>query len=113
VKNYLSITLKVICAFFLSAITDFNPCFTDYVYQGVFTEMFTVSCLQRRLQFIPFYHLSIEYRSVFGRYVGVLTNLISLGIFLKCLEDTSEEVCDADGVLCGTAEPEVGERFEN
>ena len=24
--------------------------------------------------------------------VGVLTNLISLGIFLKCLEDTSEEV---------------------
>ena len=30
--------------------------------------------------------------------LGVLTNLISLGIFLKCLEDTSEEACDADGV---------------
>jgi len=57
-----------------------------------------VSCLQICLQFIPFYHLSIEYRSVFGRYLGVLTNLISLGIFLKCLEDASEEVCDADGV---------------
>ena len=34
---------------------------------------------------------------------AVLTNSISLGIFLKCLEDTSEEVCDADG----TVEPEV------
>ena len=37
-----------------------------------------------------------------GQYLvgtlGVLTNLISLGIFLKCLEDTSEEACDADGV---------------
>ena len=30
--------------------------------------------------------------------LGVLPNLISLGIFLKCLEDTSEEACDADGV---------------
>ena len=59
---------------------------------------YTTGYLQKCLQFIPFYHLSIEYRSVFGRYLGVLTNLISLGIFLKCLEDTSEEVCDADGV---------------
>ena len=28
----------------------------------------------------------------------VLPNLISLCMFLKCLEDTSEEACDADGV---------------
>jgi len=30
--------------------------------------------------------------------LGVLPNLISLGIFLKCSEDTSEEAGDADGV---------------
>jgi hypothetical protein len=28
----------------------------------------------------------------------VLPNLISLGIVLNCLEDTSEEACNADGV---------------
>ena len=37
-----------------------------------------------------------------GQYLdgtlGVLPDLISLGVFLKCLEDTSEEACDADGV---------------
>jgi hypothetical protein len=27
-----------------------------------------------------------------------LPNLLSLGIVFKCLEDTSEEACDADGV---------------
>ena len=47
-----------------------------------------------------------------GQYLdgtlGVLPDLISLGIFLKCLEYMSEEACDADGVLYGTAEPEVG-----
>jgi hypothetical protein len=30
--------------------------------------------------------------------LGVQLNLISLGIVLKCLEDTSEKACDADGV---------------
>jgi len=72
-----------------------------------------VSCLQICLQFIPFYHLSIEYSSVFGRYLRVLTNLISLGIFLKCLEDTSEEVCDADGFYVVLQNQRLGERFEN
>ena len=37
-----------------------------------------------------------------GQYLDgtlrVLPDLISLGIFLKCLEDMSEEDCDADGV---------------
>ena len=44
-----------------------------------------------------------------GQYLdgtlGVLPDLISLGIFMKCLEDTSEEAGAADGGLCGTAEP--------
>ena len=50
---------------------------------------------------------------MFGRYLGVLTNLISLGIFLKCLEDASEEVCDADGVYVVLQNRGWGERFEN
>ena len=65
--------------------------------------------LHRCLQFIPFYFFFLKST---GQYLdgtlGVLPDLISLGIFLKCLEDMSEEACDADGVLCGTAEPEVG-----
>ena len=78
------------------------------IYRDVYSELFT-----EILQFIPFYHLSIEYRSVFGQYFGVLTNFISLGIFLKCLEDTSEEVCDADGVYVVLQNQRWGERFEN
>jgi len=46
--------------------------------------------------------ISLFFLRVKGQYLdgtlGVLPNLISLGIFLKCLEDTSEEACDADGV---------------
>jgi hypothetical protein len=38
--------------------------------------------------------------------------LITFGLFLKHVENTSEEVCDAYGVLCDTAEQEVGEEFE-
>ena len=29
---------------------------------------------------------------------GVLSDSVSLGVFLKCLEGTSEEACNADGV---------------
>jgi len=63
--------------------------------------------LQRCLQWVDYrdvYSLShfTTYPLSTGQYLvgtlGVLMNLISLGIFLKCLEDTSEEACDADGV---------------
>ena len=53
-----------------------------------------------------------------GQYLdgtlGVFTNLVSLGILLECLEDTSEEACDADGVYvvyCRTRGG--GKGFEN
>ena len=53
--------------------------------QWVVTEMFTVD------------PISLFFLRVKGQYLdgtlGVLPNLISLGIFLKCLEDTSEEAC--------------------
>jgi len=45
--------------------------------------------------------------------LGVLPNLISLGIFLKCLEDTPEGACDADGVYVILQNQRWGERFEN
>jgi len=52
-----------------------------------------------------------------GQYLdgtlGVLLDLISLGIFLKCLEDTSEEACDGDGVYVVLQNQRWGERFEN
>ena len=77
---------------------DFNPCFTIWVYHGVFTELFTLGC------FKDVYSLSnfTTYLLSAGRYLdgplGVFTNLVSLGILLKCLEDTSEEARDADCV---------------
>jgi hypothetical protein len=37
----------------------------------------------------------------------MLPNLISLGIVVKCLDDTYEEACDADGVEVA----EVGGEF--
>jgi hypothetical protein len=37
--------------------------------------------------------------------------MIAFGFFLKRVQDTSEEVCDAYGV-CDTSEPEVGEEIE-
>jgi len=81
--------------------------------QWIVTELFTVGCyrvvysglLQRCLQWVVTELFTVEpilplfFR---GQYLdvtlGVLPNLISLGIFLKCLEDTSEEACDAGGV---------------
>jgi len=51
-----------------------------------------------------------------GQYLdgtlGVLPDLISFGI-LKCLEDTSVEACDADGVYVVLQNRRWGERFEN
>ena len=44
---------------------------------------------------LPFFKSTGQY---LDGTLGVLADLISLGIFLKCLEDTSEEGCDADGV---------------
>jgi hypothetical protein len=43
----------------------------------------------------------------------VLPNLISLGIVLNCLEDTSEEACNADGVFVVLQNQRWGESFEN
>ena len=49
----------------------------------------------------------------FDGTLGVFTNLVSLGILLKCLEVTSEEACDADGVNLVMQNQRWGERFEN
>jgi len=58
----------------------------------------TTGYLQRCLQFIPFTSYPLSTGQCLVGTLGVLTNLISLGIFLKCMEDMSEEVCDADGI---------------
>jgi hypothetical protein len=43
----------------------------------------------------------------------MLPNLISLGIVLKCLEDTSEEARDADGIYVALQNQRWGESFDN
>jgi len=47
-------------------------------------------------------HFTFLFLKSAGQYLdgtlGVLPDLSYLSIFLKCLEDTSEEACDADGV---------------
>ena len=52
-----------------------------------------------------------------GQYLdgtlGVFTNLVSLGILLKCFEDTPEEACDVDGIYVVLQNQRWGERFEN
>ena len=70
--------------------------------------------LQRCLQLITFYQYFLENRSVIWTVLGVLPNLNFLGVVLKCLEDTSEEACDADGV-CVVLQNQRwgGESFEN
>jgi len=78
--------------------------------------------LQRCLQWVDYRDVhSLSHFTTYplstGQYLvgtsGLLTNLISLGIFLKCLEDTSEEVRDADGVYVVMQNQNWEERFEN
>jgi hypothetical protein len=113
VNIHVNVTAIMETTFFLFAFIEFNPCFTIWVYHGVFTEMFPVCCLQSCLQLITCYHYFLVYRSVIWTVLGVLPNLISLGIVLKCLEDTSEEACDADGVDVVLQNQRLGESFEN
>ena len=80
--------------------------------RGIYRDVFR-GLLQRCLQLIPFYHFSLEYRSVFGRYFRSLAEFNFLGIFLKYLEDTSEEDCDADCVYMVLQNQRWGEKFEN
>ena len=71
---------------------------TIWVYHGVLTELFTLGCYKDVFSSSHF----IVYLLSTGQYLdgtlGVFTNLVPLAILLKCLEDTSEEACDADGV---------------
>ena len=57
-----------------------------------------MGCLQRCLKLITFYQYFLENRSVIWMVLGVLPNLSFFGVVLYCLEDTSEEACNADGV---------------
>jgi len=79
------------------------------IYKGVYSGL-----SQRCLQFIPFY---LFFFKSTGQYLdgtlGVLPDLISLGIFLTRLEDTSEEACDVGGVYVVLQNQRWGERFEN
>ena len=72
-----------------------------------------MGCLQRCLQLITFYQYFLENRSVIWTVLGVLPNLNFFGVVLKCLEDTSEEACDADGVYVVLQNQRWGESFEN
>ena len=77
--------------FFLFAFIEFNPCFTIWVYHGVFTEMFPVGCLQRCLQLITFYQYFLEKRSVIWTVLGVLPNLNFFGVFRRNLNSATHE----------------------
>ena len=98
---------------YIFAFIDFNPCFTIWVCHRVFTELFILG------SFKDVYSLShfTTYLLSTGQYLdgtlGVFTNLVSLGILLKCLEDMSEEACDADSVYVLLQNQSWGERFEN
>ena len=72
-----------------------------------------MGCLQRCLQLITFYQYFLENRSVIWTVLGVLPILNFFGVVLKCLEDTSEEACDADGVYVVLQNQRCGESFEN
>jgi len=66
--------------------------------------MFTVGWLQRCLQFIPFYHLSIEYRSVFGRYFRSVSEFNFLEHLPEALGRYVWGSFYGWRCLCGTAE---------
>jgi hypothetical protein len=70
---------------FLFVSIEFNTCFTIWVYHGgiyrdvysgLFTEMFTVGCLQRCLQWVV-------YRDVYG---GLFTEMFTVGCLQRCLQ---------------------------
>ena len=87
------------------------------IYRGVYSGL-----LQRCLQWVvtemfTVYPILLFFLKSTGQYLdgtlGVLPDLISLCIFLKCLEDTSEEGCDTDGVYVVLQNQRWGERFDN
>jgi hypothetical protein len=65
--------------FFLFAFICYNPCFTNSVHHGIFTDV---------VQLSKFYRFNLS----------ILIRLITFGLFLKHVENTAEEVCDAYGV---------------
>jgi hypothetical protein len=66
-------------ALFLFAFIRYNPCFTNQVHHGIFTDV---------IQFSNFYRFNLK----------ILISLIAFGLFLKRVENTSEEACDPYGV---------------
>jgi hypothetical protein len=43
---------------------------------------------------------------------GVLLDIISLGLYLKCVEDISEEACAADGIYMALQNQKWGKNLE-
>jgi len=52
--------------------------------RGIYRDVYS-GLLQRSLQLIPFYHFSLEYRSVFGQYFRSVAKFNSLGHLLEVL----------------------------
>ena len=75
---------------FLFAFIGYNPCFTNSVYHGVFTEA-------EQIDIICQFALSIS-QSLGRDVLECFRVLVSCGFFLKCVENASEKSCDADGV---------------
>ena len=67
-----------------------------------------IGLLQRCFQFISFYCLSVEYRSVFGWYFRSVYEFSSLGHPLEVLGRYVWGSLWCWRCLCGTAEPELG-----
>ena len=74
-------------------------CFLWVVYRDVYS--------------LSHYQYFLENRSVIWTVLGVLLDLNFFGVVLKCLEDTSKEACDADGVYVVLQNQRWGESFEN
>ena len=77
----------------------FQPLLTIWVYHGVLTELFALGCFKDVYSLSHFTTYLLSTGQYLNGTLGVFTNLVSLGILLKCLEDTSEEACDVWAIL--------------
>jgi hypothetical protein len=74
------------------------------VYHGVFTEVVQIDTICQ-------FALSIS-QSLGRDVLECFRVLVSCGFFLKCVENASEESCDADGVYVILQNQRWGKRFE-
>jgi len=111
--------LNVICFLLGNSLASefYTPTFFFYLRLLVTTRVsptrYTTGYLQRLYKLIPFTNLpQVLVSHLDGTFLECFRVLVSCGIFLKCVENASEESCNAVGVYVILQNQRWGKRFE-